>query len=149
MSGGEATDVRPARGRVLRREIILALVTCSFVAAMALGMGAQAQGRIRAVVSAQVQVLPTSGPGGTQIAVRATGLSTSSSICSRYIGFWDASGLLRVLKYLPITDHFRTKATIPMRSALGLGTVVVNDAVPFGTHCAAFTVASTGFTVTG
>jgi hypothetical protein len=138
--------VQPEPGRVLRREIILALATCSVVASMALGTGAQAQGHIGSVVSAQMQVRPTSGPGGTQIDVRATGLPILD-ICERNLEFRDSAGRLRVLKSLPITVSFRTRATIPTSSALGLGTVQVGDAR--GSVCFPVTAASAGFTVTG
>ena len=96
---------------------------------------------------AEMQVGPTSGPGGTQIDVRATGLPVMS-ICRRLLEFRDAAGIQTLMKSLPITDSFRTRATIPTNAALGPGTVLVWDV--YNTQWCLFPLAdaSAGFTVT-
>jgi hypothetical protein len=104
--------------------------------------------RTPSVISAAMQVLPTSGPGGTVIKVRAMGLPVSR-ICSRLLAFKDSAGKVTYLKNLPVTSYFKTTAKIPVRAALGPGSVYVQDAQGVPPHCfGGFVAAAASFTVT-
>jgi hypothetical protein len=135
-----STDRVSPRGR-----IVTMLATSVVIASVALATEAQAAGRLSAVRSGQMQVHPTSGPGGTRIQVRARDLPFTG-ICERLLEFTTAAEITILRRFpAPFTDSFRTVATIPADAVPGPGTLTVVNVV----HGCFYqsTVASTPFTV--
>jgi hypothetical protein len=99
---------------------------------------------------AAIQIRPTSGPGGTVVAVRGDGFSPNG--CRITISFRDADLTFTELKDLKPASGFKTRVRIPLGAAVGTGTVEArqHSLDPHHGKCAPFYVAleSATFTVT-
>ena len=76
--------------------------------------------------AAEIQVLPTSGPGGTIIGIRGRGFATHPLGCTD-IFFFDANGTRTLLKQVPARPTFKARVTIPDAAAFGHANVVADE----------------------
>src|SRR6266536_1209516 len=111
--------------QAIRRGHGVVLVVATFLLLGSLATGAEASAKFAS--TAQMQVRPSFGPGGTQIDAQAKGMITFN-LCYRNLQFKDSAGVVTTLiGGLPFTDSFRARATIPLNTASGLGGVYVQD----------------------
>jgi hypothetical protein len=76
--------------------------------------------------AAEIQVLPTSGPGGTVIGIRGRGFVEFSRGCTD-IFFFDANGTETLLARVPAHASFKGRVVIPSAIALGVAKIIADE----------------------
>ena len=131
----------------LRHRVPRSSATVGVVAALVLTLAAPAQ-------ATQVfRVRPNTGPPGTGVHIRGSGLSVPPNACSLApfgLEFKDSAGMLTEWgTILVLGGAFRVHETIPADAATGLGKVILLFAYHVrGFGCGIETVAQRGFSVT-
>jgi hypothetical protein len=96
--------------------------------------------------SLSVAVRPTSGPAGTQVALKGSGFNTS---CPIGVSFTDADGSKTWLANLPPEATFKVNAAVPIGSAPGPGAFSAQQGAPgYPWYCGRGLPVSAAFDVT-
>jgi hypothetical protein len=127
---------------------LMALAAAPPAGAGGLGGDPRGVGQRTGVVQATLQLRPTSGPAGTSISVRVSGLGGAP--CLTHLDFLDAYGIETTLEALGGLHSFKTHAAVPSDAPSGAGTILVKQAHFYGKTCDRLflTETSATFTVT-